>query len=90
MTAAVARHDGSDQSNSQNERPRAKAGGAVDGKRSRTGTFGGCWGCGQKGHPLEGCFFVDPKKRSEEWKPSEYRRSIWLRNKKTNKVIYEL
>jgi hypothetical protein len=31
MTAAVAGHDGSDQSNSQNERPRAKAGGAVDG-----------------------------------------------------------
>jgi hypothetical protein len=66
MTAAVAGHDGSDQSNSQNERPRAKAGRAVDGKRSRTGTFGGCWGCGQKGYLLESCFFVDLKKRLEE------------------------
>jgi hypothetical protein len=37
-----------------------------------------------------GCFFADPKKRSEGWKPIEFRRSIWLRNKKREKVIKEM
>lgn len=81
--------DGSGQPTDQTERPRAKAGGS-ESKRQRTGTIGGCWGCGQRGHTLEGCFFANPKKRLQEWKPIAFRRSIWLRNKKSEKVINEM
>ena len=81
--------EGSGPPYSQHERPRTKTEGNEN-KRSRAGTYGGCWGCGQRGHTLEGCFFADPKKRSEGWKPIEFRRSIWLRNKKTDKIIQEM
>ncbi|KIV98664.1 uncharacterized protein PV09_09546 [Verruconis gallopava] len=87
--AAEAESEGPDQSKDLPSRPQTKAGGNET-KRHRSGTVGGCWGCGLKGHTLEGCFFAEPKKRSEEWKPLEFRRSIWLRNKKTERVIREL
>jgi hypothetical protein len=86
VTVSDAESEGSGPSRDQHERPRAKAG-VNENKRSRTGTFGGCWGCGQRGHTLGGCFFMDPKKRSEGWKPIEFIRSIWLRNKKIKRLF---
>jgi predicted nucleic acid-binding Zn ribbon protein len=59
-------------------------------KRTRTGTVGGCWGCNMKGHGLKDCYFAVPERRHQGWKPIEFRKQIWLRNKKTNKVIKEM